>query len=96
MTADLTDYSDVRDPDLGHADLAALHAEAARLEAGHKGEFTTALHDAERRYLDVMAELYRRDALPGVEACECYPLEGMHASLQALVARKAALEKEKL
>ena len=61
-----------------------------------RGQFTTALHDAERRYLDVMAELYRRDALPGVEACECYPLEGMHASLQALVARKAALEKEKL
>jgi hypothetical protein len=91
----LTDYPGVRDPDWGHADLAVLLSEAARLEAGQKGDFSTALHDAERRYLDIMAELYRRDELPGVERCECCGLQGMHNSLQALVARKALLEKEK-
>lgn len=46
--------------DLTQADTSVLLREAARLEAGQAGHFTTALHDAERRYLDVMAELYRR------------------------------------
>lgn len=46
--------------DLTQADTSVLRTEAARLEAGQAGHFTTALHDAERRYLDIMAELFRR------------------------------------
>jgi len=62
-----TDYPAVRD--LTSADLTALLKEAAELEAGQVGDFTTALHDAERRYLDIMAELFRRGELPGGGGC---------------------------
>lgn len=41
-----------------------LLKQAAALEAGQTGEFTTALSDAEREYLLVMAELFARDKLP--------------------------------
>ena len=49
--------------DLTQAATSELLNEAARLEAGQVGHFTTALHDAERRYLDIMAELFSRGEL---------------------------------
>lgn len=60
--------------DLTQADLGVLQREAVRLEAGQTGAFTTSLYDSERRYLDIMAELFRRGALPGGGGCR--PGEG--------------------
>lgn len=48
----------------------ALLAAAAQLAAELDGEhFTTALSDSERRYLDIMAELFARGALPWGGGC---------------------------
>lgn len=59
--------------DLTSANLSALLKEAAELEAGQVGHFTTALSDTERRYLDIMAEVFRRGELP---ACQGHQSEG--------------------
>lgn len=63
-----TDYIGVRALILAEATTEVLLAEAARLESlqvtGVPGVFTAALGDDERDYLDVMAALYARGAMP--------------------------------